>query len=237
MPSLDTAISYHRLKKAPLDDSEVFNSLRDLMDYCDKGASYNGQRVVVLDDVYGDVEYVIKNNIPIIDMRGSEPSFWPWYFDGDNNSTNGMLIYERNSRDRTTWSPNLVFYPGDSGYVNLISQLEIFRISDASSNIKSFKFYLEQIKRRTDERYVATWTQNYNPYTDGENNIIRNIAKGATITNMSYTSKRTTYASHQYLTTNNEDVKLMSANINDEENFITRIYVKADDYYKAYHRR
>ena len=36
MPSLDTMMSYHRLKRAPLDDSMTFSSLIDLMDYCEK---------------------------------------------------------------------------------------------------------------------------------------------------------------------------------------------------------
>ena len=64
MPSLDTAMSYHRLKRAPLDDMEVFNDLLSLMNYCKNGARYDGQRVVVLNSTTGPTEYVIKNNIP-----------------------------------------------------------------------------------------------------------------------------------------------------------------------------
>ncbi len=97
MPSLDTLMSYHRLKKAPLDDTEVFTDLRDLMDYCETGASYDGQRVSVLNGNLGLVEYVIKNNIPIIDMKGSEPIFKTITFKGDSSASHGILIYEYNS--------------------------------------------------------------------------------------------------------------------------------------------
>ena len=110
MPSLDTAMSYHRLKRAPLDDMEVFSNLRDLMDYCKDGARYDGQRVVVLNDTLGSVEYTIKNNIPIINMRGSEPIFEKIIFAEDLQESHGLLIYENNlSANTNYWSADDVF--------------------------------------------------------------------------------------------------------------------------------
>lgn len=228
MPSLDSAMSRHRLKRAPLDDSEVYNNLRALMDYCKDGARYDGQRVVVLNDTLGSVEYNIKNNIPIINMRGSEPIFKSITFSGDSSATHGMLIYENNLGG--AWEQNEVFTFNESKFC-LLNQLEIFRILDAAGN-KSFKFHMERLTRDTDTLFTTTWSQSYNPYNDGSSNAISGASSGATITEMSFNA--TTDA---WLKTNNSAFYLMprtATGLNTENNFITKIYVKAEDYYQAW---
>lgn len=228
MPSLDTMTSYHRLKRASLDDREVFTDLRSLMDYCKDGARYDGQRVVVLNDTLGSVEYTIKNNIPIINMRGSEPIFKSITFNGDSSATHGMLIYENNQA--APWDSNEVF-TFDYGKLCLINQLEIFRILDATGN-KSFKFYIERQTRRTDELYTATWNQNYNPYIDGVNKTI-NTSSGATITEMAFSNN----TDGKWVVVNNSNFDIMpkvSGSAAREYLYITRIYVKAEDYYQAW---
>ena len=226
MPSLDTAMSYHRLKRAPLDDMEVFSDLRSLMDYCKDGARYDGQRVVVLNDTLGSVEYSIKNNIPIIDMKGSEPIFKSITFKGDSSASHGLLIYENNMSG--LWNQNEIF-TFNEGRFCLLNQLEIFRILDASSN-KSFKFYIERQTRNTDTVYTATWTQNFNPYIDASGNSISTSA-GAAISAMVFGS-----TTNGWLKTNNSDIVLMprtQAGITQEDKYITKIYIKAEDYYQA----
>ena len=227
MPSLDTPISYHRLKRAPLDDREVFTDLRSLMDYCKDGARYDGQRVVVLNNELGSVEYTIKNNIPMINMRGSEPIFKSITFSGDSSATHGMLIYENNLGG--IWEQNEVFILNE-GKLCLLNQLEIFRILDASGN-KSFKFYIERVIRHDNASFTATWSQSYNPYIDGASNVI-NIEPSSTVSEMSFNS-----TTNGWLTTNNSNFCLMPRTDDatfKENDYITKIYVKAEDYYQAW---
>lgn len=228
MPSLDTAMSYHRLKRAPLDDKEVFANLQDLMDYCKDGARYDGQRVVVLNDTLGAVDYTIKNNIPMINMRGSEPIFKTITFSGDSSETHGLLIYENNLGG--TWDQSEVFTFDEDKFC-IINQLEIFRILNAAGN-KSFKFYMERLTRDTDALFTRTWTQSYNPYNDGASNAISGAASGSTINEISF------YATtNSWLKTSNSAIYLMprtTSAVNAENNYITKIYVKAEDYYQAW---
>lgn len=228
MPSLDTMTSYHRLKRAPLDDREVFTDLRALMDYCKDGARYEGQRVVVLHDILEEaVEYTIKRNIPIINMKGSEPIFKSITFDGDSSATYGLLIYENNEGGPWSQTENFSF---NEGKLALINQLEIFRILDAAGNM-SFKFYIERLTRDSDELYTATWTQNYNPYMDRDDHSIDNASAGAVINEISFNA-----TDKGYLKCNNSDIILMprnNAGLSSEDKVITKIYVKAHDYYSA----
>jgi hypothetical protein len=227
MPSLDTTMSYHRLKRAPLDDMEVFNNLRELMDYCNNGARYDGQRVVVLNGSLGSVEYNIKNNIPIINMRGSEPIFKSITFSGDSSATHGLLIYENNLGG--IWGQNEVFTFNESKLC-MLNQLEIFRILDAAGN-KTFKFYMERQTRDTDTVFTRTWSQNYNPYLDGSSNSINGASSGATINELSFNA-----SANGWLKTTNSSLYLMprtNIGITEEDKYITKIYVKAEDYYQA----
>lgn len=229
MPSLDTAMSYHRLKRAPLDDREVFTDLRALMDYCKDGARYDGQRVVVLNNTLGAVEYTIKNNIPMIDMKGSEPIFKSITFNGDSSAAHGMLIYENNMGG--IWSVDEVFNFNE-GKLCLLNQLEIFRILDAAGN-KTFKFYMERLTRDSDTLFTRAWNQNYNPYIDGTNNSIT-VAANADINQMSFNTKN---SDGIWLKTNNSNFILMPSNnnmVSSENNQITKIYIKAEDYYQAW---
>ena len=233
MPSLDTPMSYHRLRKASLDDSEIFTNLKDLMDYCKNGASYDGQRVAVITNTLGTVEYVIRNNIPMIDMRGSEPIFKELTFDGDNTSTHGLLIYDQILTNVYTLNDIFTF---DYDKLCIISQLEIFRIIDSdASNSYKYKFYMERmpIARKTGASTtdVYTWTQNYNPYThDNTDNI--NRTAGDYVREMSFTTSK---KYNEHLLTNNTDISLMpiDESIINKEKYVTKIYVKAEDYYNA----
>ena len=236
MASLDTAISYHRLKRAPLDDKEIFASLRNLMDYCDAGARYDGQRVVVIvnDRI---VEYTIKDDIPMIYMMGSEPIFREMTFSGDSSPSHGMLIYEYNiTNSEYSWNSNDLFSV-KQGRLCLMSQAEIFRIVDAVGN-KTFKFRMVR-QKRGDENAISevTWSQNFNPYADASSNPVQQVMN-ATVNKLVYDS--TASASNGnggYLKTNNAGICLMPKNsifAEAETEYITKIYIKAEDYYRAY---
>lgn len=225
MASLDIPISYHRLTKAPLDDMEVFNDLNSLMDYCDNGARYNGQRVIVLNDQLGFIEYTIINDIPIINTKGSELIFRKYNFDSDDiGDTHYLLIYENNSNE--VWDKNDVFtFKNDR--LCLISQLEIFRIVDVTGN-KTFKFHMEIInKDRTTPTIYYTWSQDFNPY-DGPS-IIESLYDN--INKLTFNE-----GNGCWLRTNRPDFYLMPKTASIAENAFNttiRIYIKAEDYYQA----
>lgn len=260
MPSLSSPMSYHRLNRAPLDDMETFSSLRDLMDYCDSGARYDGQRVAVLssddtelyDELYVDgeqaqadddtlivrtatssisnkyTEYVINNDIPMIDMRGSEPIFKKFYFNGDSTESHGLLIYENNGNN--VWDQGDVFR-FDLGALCLINQLEIFRIGNAVNDTKTFKFAIERIYRDSTTSNTYKWSQTYNPYIDGINHKLTQ-SNTTGVSGMSFN-----LSENSWLLTNNSNIILMPRTAeaaNAEMNIITRIYVKAEDYYNAW---
>ena len=163
MPSLDTMMSYHRLKRAPLDDSEVFSSVKELMDYCDNGARYDGQKVTVIDDYSGKMfKYTIKNGIPIIDMNGSEPIFKDinFYEGPEDTISKGLLIYYSNecgnnwnSIEIFNYSHDFIF---DENKLCLINQSDIFKhpfivYSNGSPIVinkgKSFSYHIELINK------------------------------------------------------------------------------------------
>jgi hypothetical protein len=231
MPSLDTMMSYHRLKRAPLDDSEVFSSVEKLMDYCDTGACYNGQRVSVYDRNNIVVEYTIKKYneryYPIINTKGSELIF---KYDEYNNEY-WLLVYEYNSKSGSEWRKNEVF-SFDEEKLCLISQLEIFRLFD---NEKYFELMITRQERNGTDISIDTWIQNVNPYSG-------NIGDNKGISYSKYPSGGSTIKYNNILNMNyndsNNPMLLMPYDdwlikYRRENDFITKIYIKANDYYNA----
>ena len=223
MPSLDTMMSYHRLKRAPLDDMEVFTSLSDLMDYCKNGACYEGQQVAVCDNKL--VKYIIKKYngkyIPIINMNGSEPIFKLIKFNGDPNQTHGLLIYENNSTE--PWTENEVFNFNEDKLC-IISQLEIFNIDG------KYKFYIERLKKETNQIARVAWDQSYNPYTTN-----KSIPRGPGYTTTDITEMSFYNDGYSYLTANSAAILMpyKSDAVDNEKQYTTKIYIKAEDYYNA----
>jgi hypothetical protein len=159
-------------------------------------------------------------------MKGSEPIFKSITFEGDANATHGILIYENNLGG--TWNSHEVF-TFNEGKMCIINQLEIFRILDGNSN-KTFKFFMERIPRNANnETQYFVWNQNYNPYNDGSSNTIS--SQGNSLNKMSFYS-----TTNCWLNTNYSNILLMprtSSALNTENLYITKIYVKAEDYYQA----
>lgn len=243
MPSLDTMMSYHRLMKTPLDDSMVFSNLSDLMDYCDTGACYNGQRVSVCDANDITVEYTIKKYgekyFPIIDTKGSELIFK----DINDNGEYWLLVYEYNSKPGNEFGQKDVF-SFDEEKLCIISQLEIFRLFNFSDN-KYFEFHITRAYRKALNNNTIeqeTWTQSVNPYPYSQKDSYNGIGntKGIEyiksspynvsikyngILNMNYYQ-----ATNQMMLMPYDGWKISNSHEND---YITKIYVKATDYYYA----
>lgn len=227
--ALSTPNTFHRLNRKPLDDSEVFSNLRDLMDYCNNGARYNGQRVVV-DDGSKSMEYLIKNNIPMIDTKGNDLIFKKITFSGDAAESHGLLIYYNNCLSGgTPWSrDNIISFDEDK--LSLFNQIEIFRILDAAKN-KTFKFYMETLQRNSTNPSTYIWNQSYNPFYDTTGHAFGTGA-GNQINQMIYNP-----SGNYLIQTPNSSRYIMPASasaINAEADKITKIYIKAEDYYNAY---
>lgn len=223
--SLGIPISYHRLNKIPLDDSEVFTSLRNLMNYCDSGACYDGQRVIVIDNEHGNnimTQYIIKNNIPIIDMNGFEPVFKEIEFT-QGNTTHGLLIYS-NIDAKSEWTKKDVFSL-DYNKLSLFNQIEIFRKKD--NNSLSYNFCLEYVSSDrsiyNDSYESEKWTQQYNPYYYNGGDIEPNNSD--TIQEMAFIENE-----NSYISINIKDYIIMPKNGDAD---IINIYVEAEDYYNA----
>lgn len=226
--ALSTPTTFHRLNRKPLDDSEVFSNLRDLMNYCNSGARYNGQRVVV-DDGSKSMEYLIKNNIPMIDTKGNDLIFEKITFSGDAAESHGLLIYYNNILSGgSPWTVDDVI-SFDESKLSLLNQIEIFRILDAAKN-STFKFFMETITRNgVSSAYI--WNQTYNPYIDTNGHAFGTGA-GNQINQIIYKP------SGDYLisspNTSRYIMPASAAAVNAEANKITKLYIKAEDYYNAY---
>ena len=247
MPSLDTMMSYHRLKRSPLDDSEIFTCLADLMDYCETGACYNGQQVSVSDRNNIVVKYTIKEYngcyYPIIDTKGSELIF------NDIDGEQWLLVYAYNTTCGTRWYKNEVF-TFDEEKLCILSQLEIFRLHDYETGNKYFEFLIDRQKRDGSIRLFSPWAQNVNPYpySYNDSNSYNGIGENAGI---EYDKNREKEQLRSYIKFNNViteegldekelDIMIMPYDLSMEEyeevnenDYITKIYVKANDYYNA----
>lgn len=151
-----TPMGIHRLMAEPYDDREIFTTVSDLIDYCEKGACYDGQRVVCING-YNTNNYIpavqeftikkylsdITNNIykfkPIIKLDNIE-LVWK-YLDGNNY----LQIYYYNAfinnkkyitRKSTPSYPlrNSVFLKDPSAF-SIYEFVEIFADKDSSNKL------------------------------------------------------------------------------------------------------
>lgn len=95
---LDTPIGIHRLIRAPYDDREIFESVEDLLEYCESGAYYTGQKVAVIFDTYVQNYTLFKINdraYPLVELP-------PGYEFRNYNNGNNLLVYY--SGPGTSWN-------------------------------------------------------------------------------------------------------------------------------------
>ena len=95
---------FHRLFKKPLDDMETFSNTKDLYEYCQRGAAYDGQRVAVNFETHTQ-DYTIRNKIPIIDLynfewivkeySGKKYVLVMYHNDADSGFKSGLVSYNR----------------------------------------------------------------------------------------------------------------------------------------------
>ena len=111
LKSYNSPVARHRLMKAPLDDSEVYTSMSDLMEYCKSGTAYDGQKVAV-NLKYFTQDFIIHddgegNMIPLVHLQDNRVE---WKTVGGNHFA---LVYYYNRpgvafslTDRFTYTDN-----------------------------------------------------------------------------------------------------------------------------------
>lgn len=202
MSALNTPKSYHRVNKIPLDDSDVFASVADLMAYCKSGAWYNGQRVAVNLKYYTQM-YTIRNGIPIIDL----PSGNEWVI-RTKDSDKYLLVYYHNTDD--------VYSMADK-FTDVYSPFKfIFMDSIGVFEDSGFSFILN-VDGITDH----VWTQTNNPI-DSQESITKS---GTTVNKIS----KNPSGSNGYIETNVSDIILMPKAKNTR---VIQLFVKATKYLK-----
>lgn len=211
---LDNPITYHRVMKKPIDDSMVFSSAAELMQYCTNGAVYNGMHTCVN---YGNFSREYKVRLvsgvarPVMVTDGFEPFF---------KTIGGykyMLVYYHNSDD--VYSSSKATLTSDGFRFCLLDELDIFKDSG------NYDFALEVYNRTTGAVTTQTWAQAANPITNPNGVMIAQSA-GATITGI----KLVTDNSNGYIMTTDSNIYLMPKI---KRTDAIGLYIKASQYYNA----
>jgi hypothetical protein len=186
MSALNTPLSYHRVNKIPLDDSEVFTSMANLMTYCKSGAWYNGQRVAVNFKYYTQT-YTIRNGTPIIDLpNGNE---WVVRTEGSDKY---VMVYYHNTDE---------VYSISDKFSDVSNPFKfIFMDSIAAFEDSGYSFILEVGSTK------HSWTQQNNPI-DEQVTITKN---GTSVNKISKAPSST----NGYIETNVSNIFLMPRSTN-----------------------
>lgn len=207
----DTPIGFHRLNKAPLDDTEIFNNVTDLYTYINSGAVYQGQRCLVKLPYY-DQEVIIRKSkssnklMPIMIL----PTGYEYITKKYGNDTYIMIYYYNGGSAFTSLSQQVRFT--DSLGWAMLPQADIIAGGTLTNT-----YLLEYNTGTTDT--VSTFSQ-YNFATHTVS-----LISGNNITNISSTAN-----SSGFFTTAKSNVVIMPKAHND---VIVRLWVKGNDYYNA----
>lgn len=177
--SIPAPMSFHRLFKKPLDDTSVFYSMRDLVNYVKTGAVYNGQKITLISS-YGNFNtirnFTIYDKMPIIDLA---PSEHVWKYQSD--AVKYMLIYNR-------YNPDIVGDITNSGTENVkdYNKLAYYSIMDIVdlfsyifSNNYSYKFLFDFVYIKDNKWHIRSnnkLTQGSSPLSineGGTNNFLK----------------------------------------------------------------
>lgn len=236
---LSTPMGIHRLLKEPYDDREIFNSINDLIEYTNNGASYEGQRVaawIQIEDCNTFLQkFYIKDNKPIPEFDNSELCF---------DSDNYILIYHNNTSKysdsnikssnnkyiRKTYSINDIYY------YSLLPLLNIFKYDN------EYKFKVEE-KDLTTHKITSSsiWEQNYHP-----NNMIYDSASNKLLSledNSEQSLQTVQFATYKnnsidnpskYIVYNNASHKetFIVPGSNIEKNLVINLWIQNADYCK-----
>lgn len=221
MASLDTLTSFHRLYATPLDDSIIFNSVSNMLNYIkNTGAPYEGQKMSVVNST-GIVDYTIHKGIPIIDLKGTEALFKTVEFQDTNYVS--MLIYDSGFNNASdAWTTNDLFKISAEKY-SLFNQLQII-----CGDKYIFTIHVMDIDDGIDNIITKSFSQTFDPiYGSNTNNetdyLIMNksiptngdIISTDVISDIHIMPTGTTYTS-------------------DQKKKHIKIYAAADDYYYAH---
>ena len=210
--SRDTPVDFHRLTKYPLDDTEVFDDVDSLIEYCSSGAWYTGQHVYTRYDNSGVIiPYTIKtyNSVayPIISM---DQYIWShvWY---TYNSNHYLLVYYCNGSTFTNNS-QFTILGNDADRMMMMDTIPIFKIG-----LSNYSFLM--ITRSGSSSSVTentyTWSQANSPLITYSSGSPLGLISSPSTHYMYYSTKA---------------VKLMPTTA---QSLVVRLYVQANNYYHA----
>lgn len=216
MSSIDTPKSFHRIVNVPIDDSSTFNSIYDLMNYCQKKQSvYDGQVVTV--NFYNGYtqDYVIKKTI-----NGNEYLPVPSFKNTELNTINigseiYVLVYYRNGSNGRVFANNILSSLNDIYSYSIIDNIPLF------VDNRSFSFYMTIGSSR------YSWTQNFDPcankvYDNTNTKNGKSISGGVNYIHNINNEKT-------YITSDDNSICICPKS---ENNDIVRLYVKATSYFR-----
>ena len=242
----DTPIGFHRLYKAPLDNTERFSSNAELLEYCNSGSAYLGQRVVINYGNY-DQEVILKgnNDKPIPVILNTPPNDFIYKIEG---GTPYILVYYYNGGSAfTKGKDSAIRFDDPFAY----SQL---RFAELFANSMNIKFLLEVVSLSPDTSTLFTYTDDDNNAYTGYKNFFMNDPKKYNITQINpldYTDSIvnsgdveadvrhmgwTDNNRNAYILTENPSVVLMPKVADNERQArnIVRLWVDFTQYYKVW---
>lgn len=179
--SVPAPMSFHRLFKKPLDDTSIFYSMKDLVNYVKTGAAYNGQKITLISS-YGNFNsirnFTIYDRIPIIDLAPSE-HVWK----NQSDTIKYMLIYNRynpNTNGDTVISEteNVKDY-NKLAYYSIMDIADLFNYLFYNGNNYSYKFSFDLVyikDNKWHKRINNKLTQGSSPLSineGGTNNFLK----------------------------------------------------------------
>lgn len=216
--SYNSPVARHRLMAAPLDDSEVYSSMADLMTYCKSGTAYNGQKVAV-NLKYFTQDFIIRsdsngNMIPLIQLDGDKLQ---WKTVSGNHFA---LVYYYNRSNKTFSLTDRFTYTEDPFAWSILDMIDIFKVSG-----DNFTFRLEMDDYAHHES-VYNLTQK-NPIN------VSGPTPSSASANVTSMGKNTSNA-NGIITTQNRNIFLFPKNLTSQgSKYIVRLWVQANNYFEA----
>ena len=234
LQSLSSPIAYHRLMKSPLDDSEIFTSVTDLMTYCSSGAWYEGQKVSVTVSNGAQYHYQIHNGVPLIIPSKTWEPVWvnisDYTEETSDGGSHGMLIYHWNDYAGTK-------YVDSASVATLIEDPDYFSISDTVSVFKTngnFYFMTRIIQRNASTETVYTYLHSQDKDPVEEYSSITNPTQTSAICNPT-TLKRLPTSTVNGVRCASSYIRILPLTLSTySKNYIVKVYAISDEYYEAW---
>ena len=220
----DTPVGFHRLNKMPLDDREVFDNISDFLEYVESGTPYVGQRCVVRFANYeqpvifkqGRQNSNTDNPIPVLELPTGYEHICKFY--NDNHYV--MVYYYNGGRTFDLLMDQVRFT--DSFAWSMLPQASI--VAGTDTDIDYLLEYYDDLAEGGPIEKSYTFRQPN--FCHHELELPSNVA----VNRISSISNN-----DAFFTTADPDIVIMPKRVNNWiiNKCVTRLWVKANDYYTA----